>query len=84
MYILLLLGGISYKCLCIRLIDSAVHLFTALLPVLLMGFSGGTVVKNLPANAGDCLIPGLGRPPGVRNGNPFQYSCLEKAMGREA
>ena len=34
---------------------------------------GGTVVKNLPANAGDekdtGLIPGLGRSPGEGNGN---------------
>ena len=37
------------------------------------GFSGGTVVKNPPANAGDArdedLIPGSGRSPGVGNGN---------------
>ena len=32
---------------------------------LLLGFPGGSVVKNLPANAGDeGLIPGLGRSPG--------------------
>ena len=37
-----------------------------------MGFLGGLVVKNLPANAGDSgSIPGLGRSPGVGNGNPF-------------
>ena len=39
------------------------------------------VTKNSPANAGDIrdtgLIPGLGRIPGVGNGNPVQYSCLE-------
>ena len=36
------------------------------------------MVKNLPANAGDVgWIPGLGISPGVGNGNPFQYSCLE-------
>ena len=30
----------------------------------IMGFSSGSVVKNLPANAGDVdLIPGLGRFP---------------------
>ena len=29
-------------------------------------------------------IPGLGRSPGVGNGNPLQYSCLEKPMEREA
>ena len=36
------------------------------------GFPGGLVVKNLPANAGDTgLIPGSGRSPGERNGNPL-------------
>ena len=39
-----------------------------------MGFPGGTVVKNLPANAGDArdtgLIAGSGRSLGVGNGNP--------------
>ena len=41
------------------------------------------VVKNPPTNAGDAdLIPGLGRSPGGRNGNPFQYSCLEDPMDR--
>ena len=29
-------------------------------------------------------IPGLGRSPGVGNGNPFQYSHLENPMDREA
>ena len=37
------------------------------------------VVKNPPANAGDTrdagLILGLGRSPGIGNGNPFQYFC---------
>jgi len=51
------------------------------------GFLGGTVLKNLPAN-GDTrntgLIPGSGRSPGVGNGNPFQYSCLESSMDRGA
>ena len=37
-----------------------------------MGFPGGTVVKNPPANAGDSgLIPGLGRSSGEGNGNPL-------------
>ena len=53
----------------------------------LKGFPGGSVVKNLPANAEDArendLIPGLGRSPGVGNGNPLQYSCLENFMNRE-
>ena len=52
------------------------------------GFPGNAVVENLPANLGDArdvgLNPGLGRLPGVGNGNPFQYSCLENPMDREA
>ena len=48
----------------------------------------GSVVKNLLANAGDAggtgLIPGQGRSPGIGNGNPLQYSCLENFMDRRA
>ena len=44
------------------------------------------VVKNLPANAGDTgdtgLIPGLGRCPVERNGNPLQDACLGNFMDR--
>ena len=48
-----------------------------------MGFLGGSVVKNPPANAGDTgLIPGSGRSPGEENGNPLQYSCLGNSMDR--
>ena len=51
----------------------------------LSGFLGGSVVRNLPANARDAgLIPGSGRSPGGGNGNPVQYSCLENLMGRGA
>ena len=40
-------------------------------------FPGGSVVKNLLANAGDMgSIPGWGRFPGEENGNPLQYACL--------
>ena len=43
------------------------------------------MVKNSPANAGDVdLIPDPGRSPGVRYGNPFQFSCLENPMDRGA
>ena len=45
------------------------------------GFPGGSVVKNLPANAGDeGSIPGSGRSPEEGNGNSLQYSCLENPM----
>ena len=53
-----------------------------------MGFPGGAVVKNLPTsarNTGDTgSIPGSERFPGVGNGNPLQYYCLENLMNREA
>ena len=46
------------------------------------------MVKKPPANAGEVrdavLIPGSGRSPGGGHGNPFQYSCLENLMDREA
>ena len=46
---------------------------------------GGSVVKNLPANAGDTgPIPGWERSPGEGNGNPLHCSCLGNAMDREA
>ena len=46
------------------------------LPVI-MGFPGGSVVKNPTSNAGDVgSIPGSGRSPGEGNGNPLQYFCL--------
>jgi len=53
-----------------------------------MGFPGGKVVKNLPANAGDagdtCLVPALEKSPGEGNGNLLRYSCLEKPVDRGA
>jgi len=53
-----------------------------------MGFPGGAVVKNLPANTGDTRdmgsIPGLERSLGGGHGTPLQYSFLENAMDREA
>ena len=49
------------------------------------GFPVGSVVKNLPAQAGDPgLIPGLRRSPGGGNGNPLPRSCLENPTDREA
>ena len=49
------------------------------------GFTGGSVVKNAPANAGDAVsIPGSRRSPGEGHGNPFPYSCLGNPMDREA
>ena len=48
------------------------------------GFPGGSVVKNLLANAGDARdagsTSGSGRSPGGRNDNPLQHSCLGNSM----
>ena len=47
---------------------------------------GGSVVKNLPANAGHALsglIPVWERSPGKGNGNPLQYSCLGNSRTEE-
>ena len=42
------------------------------------------MVKNPQANAGDVrdmgAVPGSGRFPGIGNGNPLRYSCLENSM----
>ena len=46
------------------------------------GFPGGSEVKASACNVGDLgSIPGLGRCPGKGNGNPLQYSDMEKSMG---
>ena len=53
-----------------------------------MGFPGGSVVKDLPVNAGDTRdagwIPGSGGSPAAGNGNPLQYSCLENPHGQRS
>ena len=50
---------------------------------LYLGFPGGSVVKNLPANVGEVVsMPELGRFLGVGNGNPLQYACLGYPMDR--
>ena len=50
-----------------------------------LGSPGGSVVENLPANAGDSgWIPGWGKSPGGKNGNPLQYSSLGNLMDRGA
>ena len=51
-------------------------------------FPGRTSDQDSPANAGDerdsGSIPGLGRSPGIGNGNTLQYSCWENSMDRVA
>ena len=50
----------------------------------LLGFPGGSAVKEFACNAGATgdvhLIPGFGRSTGGEHGNPLQYSCWENLM----
>ena len=50
--------------------------------------SGGSMIKNPPAYAGDARdsgsITGSGRSPGGGNGSLFQYSCLKNPMDRRS
>ena len=46
------------------------------------GFPGGSDGKASACNAGDLgSIPGLGRSPGERNGNPLQYALKNSLDG---
>ena len=56
-----------------------------ILVISVRGFSGGSAVENLPANAGDAgSIPGSERSPGEGNGHPLQDSLLGNPMDRGA
>ena len=58
------------------------HLESVLVCYKYMNFFGGLDGKESAYNVGDLgLIPGLGRSPREENGNPLQYSCLEKSHG---
>ena len=79
----------SHFCLCTELVRRhSSHWMHFPLFTPRLDFPGGSVVKNIPANARDVrdtsLIPRSGRPPGGEHGNPLQYSCLENPMDREA
>ena len=50
-----------------------------------LGFPGGSDSKESTCNVGDLgSIPGLGRSPAGRHGNPLQYSCLENPHGQRS
>ena len=52
-----------------------------------MIYAGSSAVKNLPAKQeipGSSSVPGSGRSSGQGNGNPLQYSCLEKSHGQRS
>jgi len=49
-----------------------------------MVFPVAQTVKNLTEVGDTGLIPGSGKSPGERNGNPLQYSCLGNPTDRGA
>ena len=50
-----------------------------------LGFPGGSVIKNSPADTGDAgSVPELERSPGEGNGIPLQYACPGNPMDRGA
>ena len=56
-----------------------------MLLTLIIYFHGDSNGKESSLNSGDLSsIPGSGRSPGEENGTPFQYSCLDSFMDREA
>ena len=72
---------------CLALVDLTLKKRLVCLFVLVVrsypGFPGGSVVKNLPANAGDAgWTPASGRFPGEGNNNTLQYSCLGNPLDR--
>ena len=59
--------------------------FFCVVVVVIWGHLGGSVLKNVPANAGEAgSIPGLRTSLGEGNGNPLQYSSLGNTMDRRA
>ena len=57
------------------------HIFYFIAYLNLSGLPCGLDAKESACSAGDLgLIPGLGRSPGIRHGNPLQYSCLKNPM----
>ena len=70
-------------------LETVVHgSFKCTVPLDILGFPSGSMVKNPPTLAGDTgdggSIPGLGRSPGGGHDNPLKYSCLENPVDRGA
>ena len=66
-------------------IHTHIYIHTYVYVYIYIDFPGGSDGKASVYNAGDLdSIPGLGRSPGERNGNPLQYYCLENPMDRGA
>ena len=64
------------------------YLLVLIIAMCHLGFTGGSVINNPPAKAGNTEDVGSilwsGRSPGGGHGNPLQCSCLENPMDRGA
>ena len=68
-----------------RTSDRKSHAAVCVFCVLFNWFPRWLSSEESACQAGDMgSIPGSGRPPGERNGNPLQYSCLGSPMNRGA
>ena len=75
--------------LCLSLITLSFTLYWLDMTYCSDGTSQVALVVNIPSTntggiKGSGLMPGSGRSPGGRNGNPLQYSCLDNSMDRGA
>ena len=79
-------GEIQIKWAVLLLVMCQLQLHSLDTSTLAMGFPGGTLLKNPPANARDTgdtgLIPGLGSSLGGGNSNTCQCSCLGNPMDK--
>ena len=74
------LTGASYIFYYVQSLSGINYLITYFVP---LGFTDGSAGKESACNMGDLgSVPRLGRSPGVGNGNPLLYSCLENSMDR--
>ena len=68
---------------CLWIWDCSMHISLQL--SLYRGFPGGSDSKESASNVGDLTsIPGFGRSPGRRHGNPLRFSCLKHAHGQRS
>ena len=82
--VLLILFGFIYFCLQCNFFIYIFKPFILYWGIADQGFPCDLDNKESACNVGDPgSVPGLGRPHGEGNGNPFQYSCLKTSMDRE-
>ena len=68
---------------CLCLVEKMQNMYILIKCIVIHSFPGCSDGKESACNTGDPgSIPGLRSSPGEGNGNPFQYSFLEKSIDR--